>query len=152
MPRHPKGKTEGKCLPYTLCDNVSSMNRAANVLRSSSYIVCDCEGVNLGSLGGNLSIIALAALPSPVDVNNEPHVYLIDAIALKDYQLKPIYDLLRSNSCGKIMCGFRHGETALERLVSCEISVELHWGGVQRYTNAGPMFKVDLVVIEPRCT
>lgn len=94
-------KGKNKRLPVTLCDNVSSLNRANDALRSSSYIVCDCEGSNLGAEGGNLSIISLAALP--FSTNPEPYVYLIDTISLNDEQLKPIYDLLRSNKYTKIM-------------------------------------------------
>lgn len=89
------------------------MNRAVDALRSSSYIICDCEGSDLGSRGGNLSIISLAALPTSADP--DPRIYLIDAIKLSDQQLQPIYNLLQSDQHTKIMydarsdwCEFYH--------------------------------------------
>jgi exonuclease 3'-5' domain-containing protein 1 len=77
------------------------MTRAVEALRSCSYIVCDCEGVSLGGKGGKLSLISLRALPT-VD-NPVPHIYLIDAIALDDRVLRPVYDLLQSNVYTKVM-------------------------------------------------
>lgn len=90
-----------RALPRTLCNDVTTLTRAVTALRSCSYIVCDCEGINLGCLGGRLSLIILCGIPI-VD-SQQPHVYLIDAVALKDRVLQPVFQLLRSDHYTKVM-------------------------------------------------
>lgn len=90
-----------QALPRTLCNDVTTLTRAVTALRSCSYIVCDCEGTNLGSLGGRLSLIILCGIP--IADSEQPHIYLIDTVVLKRRILQPVFELLRSDQHTKVM-------------------------------------------------
>ena len=89
--------------PFTFCDNIAALSEAVQALEHCRYIVFDCEGHNLGEEGGSLSVITLLGIPSASRNVAGERVYLIDAIALDDNELQPIYRILSGMQHVKIM-------------------------------------------------
>lgn len=151
-PKRQRNMMKRSNLPGTVCDNVSSMNAAVSALRSSSYIVCDCEGVDLGSQGGSLSIIQLAALPS--EGNPDPPVFLIDAIALSDAKLQPVYKLLRSETHTKIMYDARSDWSEFYHRHGVELThvLDLQLADIDSRTVRGETQEQQLERLPPFCS
>lgn len=78
----------------TYCNTVDGVDRVAHAIKGASQLVLDCEGDSLGTQRGSLSILGIRA-------NN--HNYLVDALQLSKTELSPIFDVLQSSSCRKIM-------------------------------------------------
>ncbi|KIP10779.1 hypothetical protein PHLGIDRAFT_41854, partial [Phlebiopsis gigantea 11061_1 CR5-6] len=119
-------------------------------LRSCSYIVCDCEGTNLGSQGGSLSLIILLGIPTD---NQGPHVYLIDAITLGKSNMEPVFALLRSEQCTKIMYDarmdwselFHHHNVKLARVLDLQLA------DIQSRRRRGETENQQLARLSPFC-
>ncbi|KDQ17732.1 hypothetical protein BOTBODRAFT_105228 [Botryobasidium botryosum FD-172 SS1] len=100
---------------FSLCDTPSKLDAALVELRSATHIALDCEGQNLGQEGGKLSLISV----SPISLKKDsPPIFLVDAVALDDRTLAPLFDLLRSNKPIKVVfdgrmdyseLAYRHG-------------------------------------------
>ncbi|KAJ7152873.1 hypothetical protein C8R46DRAFT_1228435 [Mycena filopes] len=93
---------------FTFCDTVQGLSVVAASLRGSSTLFLDCEGHDLGLVGGGLSLISLGT-PTPT----QPRTFLIDAIALSTADLRPIFDLLESPHVKKVVFDGRMDQTAL---------------------------------------
>lgn len=143
-------KAAARALPQTLCNNVATMTRAVSALRSCSYIVCDCEGTNLGSQGGTLSLIILLGIPTD---NQEPHIYLIDAITLGTRNMLPVFDLLRSEEHTKIMYDARMDWSELFHRHNVELShvLDLQLADIQSRRRRGETENQQLARLPPYC-
>jgi exonuclease 3'-5' domain-containing protein 1 len=112
--------TSGSRLPPVLqaqtvfCDTLISLNSALQVLETCRTLFIDCEGVDLGTEGGKLSILSVGAVPprtrAPTDTLT---IYLIDATCLTLTQLGPVFDLLASQSVTKVVWDGRSDYSAL---------------------------------------
>ncbi|KAI0759904.1 ribonuclease H-like domain-containing protein [Irpex lacteus] len=93
------------------CGTVNSVKKAMTNLSSSQFIFMDCEGVELGVVGGALSILSLGVIPrgSP----NTLKIYLIDATNLSVSRLRPLFDLLASPKVIKVVWDGRMDYSAL---------------------------------------
>lgn len=80
-----------------LCDTSSKCEEALTVLRSSPILILDCEGQDLGVVGGALSIITLRTTTA------NPQTYLIDVKSLSTTALNEVFDLLSSTKIQKIV-------------------------------------------------
>jgi len=83
--------------PHILCDTNAKCEEALPVLRSSPVLILDCEGRDLGVVGGALSIIILRTTTA------DPQTYLIDVKSLSTTALNDIFDLLSSPKIQKIV-------------------------------------------------
>lgn len=93
---------------YILCADNQNLAEAISAIESSSAIILDCEGKNLGQEGGSLSLITLRTIaPGP------PKTYLIDTISLAQDKLKPIFDIIQSSSPTKVVFDGRMDFSAL---------------------------------------
>lgn len=81
---------------YTLCDTADSASAAIASLSSASILFLDCEGRDLGTDIGALSLIQVGA----PDV---PSIYLFDALLLPSHSLQPLLTLLASKEPMKVV-------------------------------------------------
>ncbi|KAG6888703.1 hypothetical protein C0995_006494 [Termitomyces sp. Mi166 len=86
-------------LDYMLCDTDLAIRKAASVLGASTLLALDCEGRNLGDIGGKLSLISLRVIRPA----HSAQTFLIDTVRLKGEKLRPIYDILESTSIRKVV-------------------------------------------------
>ena len=82
---------------HVLCDTSQKCKEALPVLRSSPTLILDCEGQDLGVVGGALSIITLRT------TTTHPQTYLIDAKSLSTTTLNDVFDLLSSTKIQKVV-------------------------------------------------
>ncbi|KAG6884243.1 hypothetical protein C0993_012835, partial [Termitomyces sp. T159_Od127] len=80
-----------------MADN--SIRKAFAVLNTSSIVALDCEGRDLGEVGGKLSLISLRTI-RPAHC---AQAFLIDTVRLKGERLRPIYDILESTHVRKVV-------------------------------------------------
>lgn len=119
---------------YTICNTADALDAALQILSHMDRVFLDCEGVELGSEGGNLSVISLGAM---IEKNpNEPRtlvVFLIDIPALRSRRnrnIKRIMAFLESKATHKVMFDgrmdaseFFHGfGTELEGVIDLQIA------------------------------
>lgn len=83
---------------YILCVDDRSFEDAIDAIKSSSVLILDCEGENLGRQGSSLSIISLRTIDS-----ESSKTYLFDAISITNDTLRPLFDILQSHSVTKIV-------------------------------------------------
>lgn len=83
--------------PHILCDTNLTCEEALPVLRSSPVLIFDCEGRDLGVVGGALSIIILRTTTA------NPQTYLIDVKSLSTTAFNDVFDLLSSPKTQKIV-------------------------------------------------
>ena len=83
---------------YILCDDDASLLDAINAIQSSSEVIFDCEGQDLGQKGGSLSLISVRTLGSVPS-----KTYLFDVISLTDDTLRPLFDIIQSAAVTKIV-------------------------------------------------
>ena len=90
---------------YTLCDTTATASEAVEVLRHYRYLALDCEGIDLGTVGGKLSVIAMAGLSDATRVATDVsiHVFLFDVLTLEPTLLEPAFALLRSPHVTKVV-------------------------------------------------
>lgn len=118
--------------PHILCDTDSKWEEALPALRSSPILILDCEGRDLGVVGGALSIVILRT------TTGDPQTYLIDMKSLSIIALNDVYDLLSSPKIQKIVFDGRMDFSALYH----ESDIELH--------NVVDMQLVDIKSRKPR--
>jgi hypothetical protein len=113
----PPGQLAYKKMIQTVifCDTATKCQTAAVAFETSTALVLDCEGDNLGTSGGRLSLIILRG------VSPDSQTYIIDVPQLTLTSLKPILDLLRSPNIQKIVFDGRMDFSALYH----ELGVEL---------------------------
>lgn len=81
---------------FTLCETQESVELAAAALSKAPYVVLDCEGRDLGTQDGQLSILSLGT----------PHaqeIYVIDFVTLSPDALQPILSLLAGDKVRKVV-------------------------------------------------
>ncbi len=117
---------------HILCDTSSKCEEALPVLQSSPILILDCEGQDLGVVGGSLSIITLRTTTS------NPQTYLIDVKSLSTVTLNEVFDLLSSVKVQKIVFDGR-----------ADFSAFYHEYGVELY-NVLDMQLVDIKSREAR--
>ncbi|KAJ7130261.1 ribonuclease H-like domain-containing protein [Mycena epipterygia] len=93
---------------FTLCDKASDLAEVTKSLQGASTLFLDCEGQNLGSKGGTLSLISLG-IPAP----KKARIYLIDTIALGTLALRPIFNILESSDVQKVLFDARMDQSVL---------------------------------------
>ncbi|KAJ6575564.1 ribonuclease H-like domain-containing protein [Mycena vulgaris] len=113
---------------FTFCNKARDLPAIAQNLQSAPTVFLDCEGDSLGLTGGRLSLISLGI---PSDSENQPRIYLIDAITLGTPLLRPIFDLLASNDVEKIVFDGRmdqatffhdHGGIQMQNVVDLQLA------------------------------
>ena len=82
---------------HILCDTDQKCEEALPVLRSSPTLILDCEGQDLGVVGGTLSIVTLRTTTA------NPQTYLIDAKSLSTTALNDVFSLLCSTKIQKVV-------------------------------------------------
>lgn len=81
---------------FILCDNEKSTTDAVHSLSQASCVFLDCEGLDLGSQNGALSIVSLGC----------PHtdtIYLIDVLSLSTSLNRLVFDLLENKNTMKVV-------------------------------------------------
>ena len=84
---------------FVLCDTYSAVSQAVVELSSSSVLIVDCEGRNIGMPGGALSVIAVGDYEAS-------RIFLFDVLALSDKYhplLAPLLSLLRRPDITKLL-------------------------------------------------
>lgn len=103
------------CQTAIFCDTAAKCQTAATTLETCPALVLDCEGYNLGTSCGKLSILLLRG------VTADSQTFLIDVPKLSFTSLEPIIELLRSPNIRKIVFDGRMDFSALYH----ELGVEL---------------------------
>ncbi|KZS87955.1 hypothetical protein SISNIDRAFT_279833 [Sistotremastrum niveocremeum HHB9708] len=92
---------------YLLCDDNSLLEEVIESLTDSPTLILDCEAKDLGSIGGQLSLLNLGIASSlstskPCTEPNHP-IFLIDVLAFTKAELRPLYDFLEDPSVLKVV-------------------------------------------------
>jgi exonuclease 3'-5' domain-containing protein 1 len=112
---------------FVLCDEESELSTVTDTLQNASTLILDCEGVNLGTKSGRLTLISLGT------AGDHQHAYIIDVYAIGKAGLKPIFDLLESNVVRKVVFDGRMDQSALfhEYSVTMQNVVDLQLADVK---------------------
>ncbi|KAF5381895.1 hypothetical protein D9757_007596 [Collybiopsis confluens] len=102
-------------IEFTLCDTEASFLSAVSFLRSSSSLVFDCEGLDLGVDGGSLSLIAILS---------RNQIFIIDVLSLT-CSLDPLLSVLASPDILKIVFDGRMDFCALYHSYKRGFNVQL---------------------------
>jgi exonuclease 3'-5' domain-containing protein 1 len=105
---------------YTYCETASSLDPLILGLQSCSMVVLDCEGVELGTKNGTLTVLTLR--PESTFSTGESTIYIVDLIALSKQSLTPIIDLLNDKRITKLVFDGRMDHLALRRFLGVDIS------------------------------
>uniref|UniRef100_A0A0W0FDP5 Uncharacterized protein n=1 Tax=Moniliophthora roreri TaxID=221103 RepID=A0A0W0FDP5_MONRR len=81
----------------TFCDDVETLRTAVTDLGASRTLILDCEGRDLGTRGGALSLISIRAT-EPI-----PKTYVFDILRLDGSSLEPLWLLLLSTNKRKVV-------------------------------------------------
>jgi len=76
-----------------LCDTTTQLQQFLNTLSLVDRVYLDCEGTQLGTQGGSLSILSIGLVPPDDD---ELAIYLVDVVVLSAAELLPLFKILRS--------------------------------------------------------
>ncbi|KAF7305838.1 3'-5' exonuclease [Mycena chlorophos] len=94
-------------MPPILHNTPDSIPALLEALQNSQTLFFDCEGVNLGTKGGSLTVMSFGTPQSPDDAHIV-HVRPIGATALR-----PIFYLLESETIQKVVFDGRMSQCAL---------------------------------------
>nr|GAT47480.1 3'-5' exonuclease [Mycena chlorophos] len=94
-------------MPPILHNTPDSIPALLEALQNSQTLFFDCEGVNLGTKGGSLTVMSFGTPQSPDDAHIV-HVPPLDGVALR-----PIFDLLESETIQKVVFDGRMDQSAL---------------------------------------
>ena len=83
-----------------VCDTPESLSAAIVELRTYDTLILDCEGEELGTRGGALSLISIRGVYSPT--SDPPKTFLFDLICL-DEPPSPLLELLSSPAIRKVV-------------------------------------------------
>ncbi|KLO14445.1 hypothetical protein SCHPADRAFT_939514 [Schizopora paradoxa] len=81
---------------FILCNNEKTIAEVVQFLNQTSCVFLDCEGRDLGTRNGALSIISLGSLHSET-------IYLVDVVSLSPDLLQPVFDLLGNENLRKVV-------------------------------------------------
>ncbi|KAJ7576698.1 ribonuclease H-like domain-containing protein, partial [Mycena floridula] len=93
---------------FTLCDTEAAAQAAIAIISSCDMIALDCEAQNLGTRGGRLSLINIRTMSS---LNSS--TFMFDVLRLEKSILRPLFDILESESIIKVMFDCRMDFSAL---------------------------------------
>ncbi|KAJ7653928.1 ribonuclease H-like domain-containing protein [Mycena polygramma] len=93
---------------YVFCDKANELPHIIDDLLGSSTLFVDCEGTNLGTKSGHLSLIALG-MPAP----SKERPYIVDIQVIGKEASKLIFMLLESSQVRKVMFDGRMDQSAL---------------------------------------
>ncbi|KAF7305842.1 3'-5' exonuclease domain-containing protein [Mycena chlorophos] len=93
--------------PNTILHNTpKSVSAVLNALKDADTIFFDCEGVDLGTQGGSITLLSFGTPGSPV-------IHLVHIPPIGMARLRPIFDLLESNKIQKVVFDGRMDQSAL---------------------------------------
>lgn len=93
-------ETERGLIPvdYVYVADEIALEDAVRELKYAPYVFLDCEGLNLGAVGGSLSLVNIAT--------SEGQVYVVDVVAFDSdegrEELEPLFELLKSAEIKKV--------------------------------------------------
>lgn len=86
-------------LQYTLVNSKDGLTEAMTHLQEANHVVLDLEGLDLGEVGGALSIIIMR----PIGSKPSSKTYIVDMMQLPIEDLTPLFDLLRADTPVKVV-------------------------------------------------
>ncbi|KAJ8695703.1 hypothetical protein PTI98_008277 [Pleurotus ostreatus] len=86
-------------LQYTLVNSKDALAEAMTHLQEANHVVLDLEGLDLGEVGGALSIIILR----PIGSKPPSNTYIVDIMQLPVDDLTPLFNLLRADTPVKVV-------------------------------------------------
>ncbi|KAJ7804940.1 ribonuclease H-like domain-containing protein [Mycena olivaceomarginata] len=92
---------------FTFCTTKASLIAALPVLQASPVLFVDCEGHQLGTRGGSLSLIGLRTSRSP------RKAFIVDVLTIPKSALDPLFGLFKSASVQKVFFDGRMDHSAL---------------------------------------
>ncbi|KAJ7588341.1 ribonuclease H-like domain-containing protein [Mycena floridula] len=96
---------------YTLCNNDAAAQSVHATMTDWKIIAVDCEGKKLGTKNGQLSLITVCTIPSPGVESGS--TFIFDVLGLSKVALRPLFDILESESVVKVMFDGRKDFSAL---------------------------------------
>lgn len=97
-------------LGFILCDNEAAAQSALATLATCQTLAIDCEGKELGTKGGQLSLINVRPISSS---ESSQSTFIFDVLGVSKSALRPLFDLLESQSVKKVMFDGRMDFSAL---------------------------------------
>jgi exonuclease 3'-5' domain-containing protein 1 len=98
----------------SLCNTPQSVHAAMRILMLSPYILVDCEGRDIGTEGGALSIVS-------VGTHDASFVFFFDVLSLAKFDLEPLNQLLASPTVQKVFWDGRMDAVELRRTLGVSI-------------------------------
>ncbi|KAH7108428.1 ribonuclease H-like domain-containing protein [Auriculariales sp. MPI-PUGE-AT-0066] len=98
----------------SLCNTPQSLHTAMRLLVLSPYLLVDCEGRDIGTDGGALSIVS-------VGTHDASFVFFFDVLSLTATDLEPLRHLLASPSVQKVFWDGRMDAVELRRTLGVSI-------------------------------
>ncbi|KAI6112302.1 ribonuclease H-like domain-containing protein [Pisolithus croceorrhizus] len=92
-----------KQVDYVYCNDLLSVEYATHTLADSPVLIIDCEGRNIGALGGALSLICIGT-------ERAEQIFVFDVPALKPFKLhlQPLFRTLANSAVKKVMWDCRN--------------------------------------------
>jgi len=98
----------------SLCNTPQALHAAIRILVLSPYLLVDCEGRDIGTEGGALSIVS-------VGTHDASYVFLVDCLSLSPQDLAPLLQLLASPAIQKVFWDGRLDAVELRRTLGVSI-------------------------------
>ncbi|KAJ8520649.1 hypothetical protein ONZ45_g2591 [Pleurotus djamor] len=92
-------------------NTTEALANAISSIEGADYLILDSEGLDLGNVGGRISIIILR--PIPRGPQRASTIYIVDAITLSQETLQPLLRIIQADSPVKIVYDGRMDYTEL---------------------------------------
>ncbi|KAI6125999.1 ribonuclease H-like domain-containing protein [Pisolithus croceorrhizus] len=116
---------------YVYCNELPSVAYATRILADCSVLIIDCEGRNIGVLGGALSLLCIGT-------ERAEQIFVFDVLALKPFKshLQPLLHILTDSTVKKVMWDCRNDFLEIENEYNIMLSgiVDLQLAEIQART------------------
>ncbi|KAG5636127.1 hypothetical protein H0H81_009034 [Sphagnurus paluster] len=107
---------------HTFCDTRASVDAALTTIHQYTKLAFDCEGRDLGEIGGRLSLISLRTISDDLSSSiSSGHKFLFDVITLEREALLGVYAILESSAITKVVFNGRMDFSSLYHDHSIEL-------------------------------
>ena len=126
----------------------------ANIMKNSSYVGLDCEGVNLGA-SGQITLVQLAYMPSSEPNAIVPKICLFDVLLNPDFLKNCLKQLLESEKVIKVIHDVRNDSSCLHSQYGITINnifdTQVAHSIIQQQNTGRPAYKAKYVSLNNLC-
>ncbi|KAJ4481040.1 ribonuclease H-like domain-containing protein [Lentinula aciculospora] len=111
-----------EAIEFILCDTPASFSSAVSFLETSRSLVIDCEGLELGVVGGSLSLVSIRSNAPQADQKDQNFLFDFISLTQCSVHLQPLFNLLTNPKILKILYDGRHDFNALYHQYNVKLS------------------------------